>query len=193
MLDGEIRIDGYTPLRSDRNRQGGGVICYIRKDISFNKLDLKSEDIEHIFIDIFLPKTKPITIGILYRPPKQAGFLKEVSSALQNITNFYNKEVYILGDININLMLFSEKTPMGIKKYTEFCALHGLTQIIKKPTRITEKTSTLLDHILVNSKDKISQSGVIDLGLSDHQMIYCTRKTLRPKTGEKTLIKGEQT
>ena len=139
MLDGEIRIDGYTPLRSDRNRQGGGVICYIRKDISFNKLDLKSEDIEHIFIDIFLPKTKPITIGILYRPPKQTRFLKEVTTALQNITDFYNKEVYILGDININLIHFSEKTPMGIRKYTEFCALQGLTQIIKKPTRVTEK------------------------------------------------------
>ena len=95
VLDGEISIDGYTPLRSDRNRQGGGVICYIRKDISFNKLDLKSENIEYIFIDIFLPKTKRITIGILYRPPKQTRFLKEVSTALQNITDFYNKEVYI--------------------------------------------------------------------------------------------------
>ena len=60
---------------------------------------------------------------------------------------------------------------MGIRKYTEFCALQGLTQIIKKPTRVTEKTSSLLDHILVNSKDKISQSGVIDLGLSHHQLI----------------------
>ena len=189
VLDGEISINGYTPLRSDRTRQGGGVICYIRNDISFNKIDLKSENIEHIFIDIFLPKTKPITIGILYRPTKQTGFLKEVSTALQNITDFHNKEVYILGDINIYLIHFSEKTPMGIRKYTEFCALQGLTQIIKKPTRITEKTSTLLDHILVNSKDKISQTAVIDLGLSDHQMIYCTMKILRPKTGEKTFIK----
>ena len=182
-------IDGYIPLRSDRNKQGGGVGCYIRNDISFNKLDLKSENIEHIFLDLFLPKTKPITIGVLYRPPKQNGFLRDLSVALQNIPNFNNREIYILGDININLLYLAQKTPMGIRKYTEFCPLQGLTQIIKKATRVTEKTSSLLDHILINSKDKISQSGVIDIGISDHQLIYCTRKTLRSKTGKNTFIK----
>ena len=29
----------------------------------------------------------------------------------------------------------------------------------------------------MNSPDNVSQSGVIDLGLSDHDLIYCTRKT----------------
>ena len=116
-------IDGYIPLRSDRNKHGGGVVCYIRNDISFNKLDLKSENIEHIFVDLFLPKTKPITIGVLYRPPKQNGFLRDLSVALQNIPNFNNREIYILGDININLLYLAQKTPMGIRNYTEFCAL----------------------------------------------------------------------
>ena len=36
VLDEEIIIDGYELARSDRNRQGGGVACYIRNDISFN-------------------------------------------------------------------------------------------------------------------------------------------------------------
>ena len=34
----------------------------------------------------------------------------------------------------------------------------------------------------MNSPDKVSQSGVIDLGLSDHDLIYCTRKTSLPKS-----------
>ena len=42
-------------------------------------------------------------------------------------------------------------------------------------------TSSLLDHILTNASWKISQKGVIDVGLSDHQLIYCTRKILRTK------------
>ena len=46
-----------------------------------------------------------------------------------------------------------------------------------------------LDHILTNSKDKISQSGGIDIGISDHQMIFCTRKKIRLKTGENKTIK----
>ena len=56
-----------------------------------------------------------------------------------------------------------------------------MTQIIKEPTPITCSTSSLLDHILTNSSEKISQKGVIDVGISDHQLIYCTRKIKRIK------------
>ena len=143
VLDGEIMIDGYIPIRSDRTRHGGGVICYIREDISFNKIELKS-DIEHIFLDILLPNTKPILIGIIYRPPKQTSFLNNMSIALENIPNFNNRETYILGDININLLHSGLTVPMGIKKYRDFCSIQGLTQIINNATRITETTLTYL-------------------------------------------------
>ena len=66
VLDGEINIDGYELVRSDQNRHGGGVACYIRSDISFNVRGDFSSEIENIFLDILLPKTKPILIGILY-------------------------------------------------------------------------------------------------------------------------------
>ena len=56
-----------------------------------------------------------------------------------------------------------------------------MTEIIKEPTQITCCTSTLLDHILTNSFQKVSQKGVIDVGISDHQLIYCTRKIKRIK------------
>ena len=32
-----------------------------------------------------------------------------------------------------------------------------------------------------NSPDKVNESGIIDLGLSEHDLIYCTRKTSLPK------------
>ena len=41
-------------------------------------------------------------------------------------------------------------------------------------------TSSLIDHIITNSSEKIFQSGIIiDCGISDHQLIFCTRK-LKP-------------
>ena len=54
--------------------------------------------------------------------------------------------------------------------------------MMKRPTRITDQTATLNDHILTNSPNKVSQSGVIDLRLSDHDLIYCTRKTSLPNS-----------
>ena len=36
--DGEIEINGYSIARSDRNRHGGGIVCYIRSDIGYKIL-----------------------------------------------------------------------------------------------------------------------------------------------------------
>ena len=82
VLDGEINIDGYELVRSDWNRHGGGVACYIRSDISFNVRGDFSSEIENIFLDILLPKTKPILIGILYQPPDQSKFLDNLSTSI---------------------------------------------------------------------------------------------------------------
>ena len=52
---------------------------------------------------------------------------------------------------------------------------------VKEPTWITCSTSRLPDHILTNSSEKLSQKGVIDVGISDHQLIYGTKKIKRIK------------
>ena len=46
----------------------------------------------------------------------------------------------------------------------------------------SDRTATLTDHVLTNSSRKVSQWGVTDLGLSDHDLMFCTRKALRPKS-----------
>ena len=122
VLDGEINIDGYELVRSDWNRHGGGVACYIRNDISFSVRGDFSSEIENIFLDILLPKTKPILIGILYRLPDQSKFLDNLSTSISSQTcSFNEQEVYILGDLNINLINSQKHTPNGIKRYKEFC------------------------------------------------------------------------
>ena len=76
----------------------------------------------------------------------------------------------------------NKEIPHLTRSYLEFCFTHSLEQIIARPTRVNDQTATLIDHTLPDSPDKNSQSGVIDLGLSDHDLIYCTRKTSLPKS-----------
>ena len=57
------------------------------------------------------------------------------------------------------------------------CFSFSLEQLIPIPTRVTGKTATLMNHVLTNSSQKVSQCGVIVLGISDHDPVYCTRKT----------------
>ena len=190
VLDGEINIDGYKLVRSDQNRHGGGVACYIRSDISFNVRGDFSSEIENIFLDILLPKTKPILIGKLYRPPDQSKFLDNLSTSISQTCSFNEQEVYILGDLNINLINSQKHTPNGIKRYKEFCSLHGIEQLLTLPTRITKNSSSLLDHhVLTNSADRISQFGIVNVGLSDHQLIYCTRKITRTRLNAHKYVK----
>ena len=48
---------------------------------------------------------------------------------------------------------------------------------------MTCSSSSLIDHILASLPDRISQEGVMNVGLSDYQLIYCIRKIRRMKTG----------
>ena len=54
---------------------------------------------------------------------------------------------------------------------------HFIHRIIVEPTRTTEHTKTVIDNILTKCPEKMIQSGVTEMGLYDHEFIYCTRKT----------------
>ena len=42
--------------------------------------------------------------------------------------------------------------------------------------------STLIDQIIASCEEKVTQSGVTNTSLSDHQLSFCTRKIKRVKT-----------
>ena len=67
--DSQNSIDGYCAIRRDRNRKRGGVICYVTNKICCNTKNCISNEIENIFIELPIPKTKPITVGIVYKCP----------------------------------------------------------------------------------------------------------------------------
>ena len=50
-------------------------------------------------------------------------------------------------------------------------------------TRVKCSTSSLIDHILTTFPERVSQQRIIDVGLSDHQLIYCTGKFSCIKVG----------
>ena len=65
-----------------------------------------------------------------------------------------------------------------MRSYLEFCFTHSFEKTIPRPTRVSDRTATIIDHILTNSPDKVSQSGVIDLGLSDHDLYLLLKKDI---------------
>ena len=129
----------------------------------------------------------------MYRPPSQTNFLELLNMTFEKVDVDKN-EIYILDDFNINMYhnnryivcddntISSKFLSHDIKNYHQFCTMHGLKQLIQSPTRVTCSTSTLIDHIL-SAPSRVSQKGVINVCVSDHQLIFCTRKIFRIKTG----------
>ena len=185
----EIQIADYKILWCDRNRHGGGVACYIRNDLSYNITSVFPREIESVFFEILLPNSKPITVGTIYRPPNQSNFLEVLNENMNKIDSISN-EIYILGDFNINFSLndsyiFSKKGilnnksfPSDVKSSYEYCTYFSLHQLIKVPTRITCNSAIINDHILASYPDRVTQQGIIDAGLSDHQLIFVQEKFL---------------
>ena len=148
LLTQEILINDYDLLRYDRNRNGGRVACYIRNDLSYTQKNIFPNDIENVFFGIHLPKIKPITVGIVYRPPNQTNFIKTLNEHFAKL-DITNKETYILGDFNINLYhngkyiicknntIVSRSVSSDARNYYQFCTMFGLKQIINSTTRIT--------------------------------------------------------
>jgi hypothetical protein len=68
--------------------------------------------------------------------------------------------------------------------------MHGLEQLIDKPTRITNNSKTLIDHIYANTKQHIVEVCSPPCGCSDHNAISLTWFKSRvkiPKVGHKTI------
>ena len=64
----------------------------------------------------------------------------------------------------------------------------GLSQIISEPTRVEERSSTLIDHIYTNNLRNMKGSREYRCALSDHYLIMAIRKKGIAKITERSKV-----
>ena len=117
---------------------------YFRSNLNFKIRDeLMPEPLESIVVEIIKPRTRPIIIGTLYRPPSSTIDLFEQIETLFAKVDSSNAEFYLLGDLNCDLL--SGKPHTCTKKLLELIGSNSFDQVIKEPTRITPVSRTLPD------------------------------------------------
>ena len=68
--DNEIHITGYSIIRKDRNKFGGGVCLFIKNHLKYRvRNDLMPEQLESVVIDMSKHNSVPIFVCTWYRPP----------------------------------------------------------------------------------------------------------------------------
>ena len=132
-----------------------------------------------ICIEIPKQRSRPFLISAWYRPPNSEMELFNAFEIFLSKCDAENKELILIGDLNCNML----KSPQdsNTKKLMFMSTVYKLEQLIKKPTRVSNTSATLIDLIFTNQHNKISSSEVVDLGVSDHSLIYVVRKLPMPK------------
>ena len=137
------------------------------------------KDIEAVCDEIVKPKCKPMLVTSIYRPPNsKADFMDQLENYF-NILDEQNKELIMTGDLNCDLSL-SVLQPHSCR-LVDILELFQLKQLIVDPTRITSNTESLLNIMATNRPDKVQDSGVIQIGISDHSLVYLCLKISIPR------------
>ena len=159
-----------------KSSRGGGLIIYLNKKFcSINdykiltNLSCNSDPSmgEFLFVEI-TRKAKNIIIGNMYRSPSHDSnlFITELEHRLELLNKHKNKHIILTSDSNIDLLQFQSFEPAN--NLVNCLSEHGFLPVISIPTRITDHSATLIDHIFVNSGLETIKSSVIIEDMSDH-------------------------
>ena len=113
-------------------------------------------DFESVWVELFLPKTKPILVGVCYKPPIDTNFYELLELACNNCSHFYENECIPLGDFNTDYKAMNSTTPM-CQNLKQFMSMFDLQQLIGEPTRVTDTTATILGGL--NGRDLVMPGG----------------------------------
>ena len=168
----QFKMDGYaTPYRLDRNRNGRGILVFVREDIPSKNLQehMLPGDIEALPIEINLRKTKLLILAA-YHPRFQSDeyFFANITKTLDKYVHSYEK-VLLAGDFNAQ----ENETIIS-----DFITQHNLKNIVKYPTCFKNtENPTCIDLFLTNFPNSFQSTKTLTTGLSDfHKMVLTVLK-----------------
>ena len=173
--DDQIAIDGYDILRKDRSetqkKAGGGVVLYYRKAINCKRRhEIESSKLETLWAEITLPNAKPFLVCTIYCPPSATSEWIDLFEEELSIAQTTDLEIILMGDFSLDFNMNLNK------KWCNLIELFDLSLLVTQPTRVTESSSTIIDHIYTTHPENIIESFVPSYSISDHFPICFTRK-----------------
>ncbi|CAC5401200.1 unnamed protein product [Mytilus coruscus] len=168
----QCKVPGYKIFRKDRqSKDGGGLLVYVKDSIAVkNMSDLSINTLETLWLEVELPKSKPLFICTVYRPPNSPQSWIDLFEAEFDTALSENKDIILMGDFNIDLIKIDNK------KWMNFINHFNLQQLICPAKRICDNSETLIDHIYTTNPENIAHCHVPSYALSDHYPICLDRK-----------------
>ena len=130
-----------------------GLILSPRPDLGKD-----STNFEAVWVEVENRNGKNYLLCCLYRHPSSDldNFNEHLHEVL-SIPAVSNKQVFILGDFNVNLLNYNSHTETT--NYVNFLFSKQFLPYIVHPSRVSENSSTLIDNIFSNLSDNETVSG----------------------------------
>jgi hypothetical protein len=165
--DSAVALDGYSVSRKDRNSLGGGIICFIKDDVSFSVIvehEVPSLPVSNSeFLCIFL-KTYNLMVICVYHPFWNNCAADE--AAISVITRFIDYACVKFGS-NIHIMICGDIN--GLRVHSgELMRLTRLSPIVDFATRGVNTLDQIFSNFAIDQK----ASAFPPLGRSDHCVIF---------------------
>ena len=172
-LDRLYTIPNYRSFFNHLSRHKGGVALYVRDNLDAvlrPDLTIQFDFIETIFIEI-RTKTRNTIIGQIYRRPKSdiKSFFNKIKDILA-VINQENKHCILSGDFNLDLL--KNNVNNEVKDLIAIFNSNFFFNSITKPTRVSNTSATIIDHIWTNNFKSIQHSGIIYDTISDHFPVF---------------------
>ena len=106
----------------------------------------------------------------VYRPPNVHSDWIDLFEEELSIAQATGLEFILMGDFNIDLNACTNS------KFLNMLQIFDLTQFVREPTRVTQTSETLIDHVYSSHPENITDCFVSNLSISDHFPICFSRK-----------------
>ena len=173
-----ISIEGYSYEHTPTEASCGGSLLYISDNFNYKpRHDLllyKALHLESVFVEIFIPKKSNLIVGCIYRHPCMSiNEFNDLLSPILHMISKENKTIILLGDFNIDLIKCS--IDVHTSDFLNLVSSYNLLPYITLPTRVTDRSQTLIDNIFSNSTNTKTISGNLTTTVSDHlpQFFIC--------------------
>ena len=171
-LDFDPSIPNYrfeyvpTPLSA------GGVGMYIHNNFNYTVIERACDEaFQALWGEIHIAKKSTVICGVIYRQHNSPeNFLNYFKQTVEKLSAT-GRRIFIMTDANINLLSYE-----WCKDAQEFLHLlqgYSFIPAIDKPTRVLNKSATLIDNIFINNYDANVYSGNIVSDIGDHYTQFC--------------------
>ena len=166
-------------MRSDRDNHVGSVLIYYKESVLAHQVTTRDHpNLEATGLNVTV-RSQSFLVGCIYRPPSDCSFFDVFRNRITEIW-MKRKNIILVSDFNCDMTpgLESNESHFG-RRFRRILCSYGLKNIINSLTRITSDSKSLIDLIVTSQPAKVQTSGSIDLGISDHHLIFSVFKGAR--------------